>query len=809
MSSTRPQNQTSLARDDHVTPARSPAQPQDARSTSRPEGEARRTPKPRQGNIPLHPIPTMQAAFAESLQEVTSGTLASKPKLRPGDASFRREQLLDQDKSEGPPAPLWRMRPGQKCHELRKLMAQISFGVYLLLNGLANSDAQVVAILQEHIDEVDEFLEVTLEDFQLAIKELTERIDYLKLPMENMTVFEQMLEDRNFRLQIVEGNVKIEHIISRTTTALVQSVQDVSEGLKCTREFTLYLTEQENGPWRRKKPDIVSIYDAMRGNTGGWFNAFVDLQAKSNTMNALIGKLNGMTAEMDRRAGEVSRRTRFSVRPYTSPAHTPKEIGGASPRETLRESPVESPGASLEGSRPSSQGSAEATPPASPSPKVSVAPPRLSLRFSRLPEERPEGPTYFDLPIRDSLFVKDTLPSFQYTPAQTPEIRKDDSPKVIVEEPETKPEEPETKAEELETKADEAQVELPKQDLSDPASPASGASPPPPTSPKSPKSPAEDGPLYILQPRTYTPLPPAPLPSPRIVEEAAKKHSPAGSRTEVVEEKKKPRNDPSPPPLQEKSSRRRLSASRRREAPEAVRSISSPLLRDSAEKQSIAIQIEGEAATDVRTETGQPTKRTSLRQRVSLKTTPPQSIQVPPRHDPTLQRPTFASPRTYQNYRTFTGPDSAYGSDVDRAAVRSMADPSGVDFSPPVMPGMVPSPQSDQQYFRPVRASPHSPLQQRPHTAGNQTPAFAYHQRNAPSRMGGMSMLSTVSTLNPDAPGDRTLKKKRSAFGWLKKAFSLDEEERAAFEQRKREQQHNLYYDGRSPQFLDGKRIRR
>lgn len=53
----------------------------------------------------------------------------------------------------------------------------------------------------------------------------------------------------------------------------------------------------------------------------------------------------------------------------------------------------------------------------------------------------------------------------------------------------------------------------------------------------------------------------------------------------------------------------------------------------------------------------------------------------------------------------------------------------------------------------------------------------------------------------------KTLKKKRSAFGWLKKAFSLDEEERAAFEQKKREQAANPYYDGRSPQFLDGKRI--
>ena len=72
----------------------------------------------------------------------------------------------------------------------------------------------------------------------------------------------------------------------------------------------------------------------------------------------------------------------------------------------------------------------------------------------------------------------------------------------------------------------------------------------------------------------------------------------------------------------------------------------------------------------------------------------------------------------------------------------------------------------------------------------------------------GMSMLSSVSTLNPDNASGRTLKKKRSAFGWLKKAFTLDDEERAAFDQRKVQQSSNLYYDSRSPQFLDGRRIR-
>jgi hypothetical protein len=71
----------------------------------------------------------------------------------------------------------------------------------------------------------------------------------------------------------------------------------------------------------------------------------------------------------------------------------------------------------------------------------------------------------------------------------------------------------------------------------------------------------------------------------------------------------------------------------------------------------------------------------------------------------------------------------------------------------------------------------------------------------------GMSMMSNVTTATNET--GQTLKKKRSAFGWLKKAFSLDEEERAAFEQRRHHQAPpNPYHDTRSPKFLDGKRIR-
>lgn len=260
---------------------------------------------------PQHPISSMQEAFAESLVAVTTGENV-KPKLNWGDAKVRRQQLLDQDKDEGPPLPAWRYRPGQKCHEIRKLVAQISFGVYLLLRGMANSNVQVVTILQGHIDEVDEYLEVAMDDFAETVADLEDRLKLLKVPMDNMDVFEQMLEARDFRLQIVEGNIKIEHIVSRTQTALDQSAQDVSEGLRSTDEFMRYLAEQQDGAWRRSKPDVIDIFEAMRGNAEGWHNAFLELQAKADTVDALLVKLKAIVIDMELVAGEVSRRTRVS-----------------------------------------------------------------------------------------------------------------------------------------------------------------------------------------------------------------------------------------------------------------------------------------------------------------------------------------------------------------------------------------------------------------------------------------------------------------------------------------------------------------
>ena len=685
-------------------------------------------------NVPLHPIPAMQPAFAESLIEATNTSAAPKPKLRFGDAKERRTRLLDGDETTKLHAELWRYRPGQKHHELWKLMAQISFGVYLLLNGIANSNEQVVSILQDHIDEVDEFLEVALEDVRTAIEDVSERTDLLKLPMSNMDAFEKMLEDRAFRLQIVTGNEKIDHIITRTRTALDATMEDIDEGMRATAEFDVYLGNQMNQPWRQQRPDVVEIFEAMKGNAEGWWKAFNDLQESASDLDTLLTALGQMTTEMDQRAGEVSRRTRvgatrlcnasppfgtrtdlpqFSVTPFTDPFSEPSDT------HRSKENSTKSALASVRSS-------------------AAMRPTRSNTQSSQHSYNSERS-------------GRESLPVFLAPPESEDEDNRQQNSRA-------------SKLGQITEAGHEEEEQL------------------------------ADETLFILQPRTYTPKPPEPLPSPMV-------HDDAEPYRNDVREESDSESEPEPEPI-----------------PEPVPDPEPQL-----------------------------PKRSSLRQRVSLKGgNPPGRIQVPSRQGAEItevrqvqqvqqihQVPRAGSTRAPSSSH---GHNSSYGSSIEaRAPPRPTASPYG-DFVPPAVPNTIPSPLSDQQYFRPVQASPHSPLQQRPWTsAAMQHPpnqfqqnqyrgphynqqgrpgspyASSQHSRNQQSRM-GMSTLSNVTTMHHDGrpgadDGGKKAKKKRSAFGWLRKAFTLDDEERAEFEARRNQQLHNPYYDHRSPKYLDGKRI--
>ncbi|KAL8998358.1 MAG: hypothetical protein Q9169_002571 [Polycauliona sp. 2 TL-2023] len=272
---------------------------------------------------PVHPVPQMQGAFEESMMETLneSEDPDSMDRMSTADSVSRRKMLLEQSEYQRTVAGRWKQRPGEQFHPLWKLVAQISFGMHLLQQGLAKSDEEVIKILQTHVDEIDGFLERTTEDFDLAQGDIDERIRYLKLPLEHGSVFDTMLNDRNFRTAIVEGNEKIEHIIDRTAAAMNDSLKDVQKGLDATRELAKYLTRVDK-QWDERTEEHDSVYLAMIGNTEGWTRAFLTLQSKGNALRRALVQLGGIVAEMQRRAGAASRKNLVPVRPSHGSRYT-------------------------------------------------------------------------------------------------------------------------------------------------------------------------------------------------------------------------------------------------------------------------------------------------------------------------------------------------------------------------------------------------------------------------------------------------------------------------------------------------------
>ncbi|KFY33496.1 hypothetical protein V495_08298, partial [Pseudogymnoascus sp. VKM F-4514 (FW-929)] len=368
----------------------------------------------RETQVPTHPIASMQAAFEESMLDAfDNDTPAPKPVL--GNAAERRKALLDQDISAETHAGKWKQKPGQRYHELWKIMSQISFGIYLLLNGLARDDEQALTILQGHVDEVDGFLETTLEDFDLAQEDIDERLKNLKLPLENISVFQDMMEDRDFRNQIVSGNETIEHIITRTAAAMKDSLRNVQQGMEATREVAGYMAEEKaRHEWQTERPEMKEVFEAMKGNADGWYKAYVSLQTKGNKLGVALVQLGSIVAEIDKRAGEISRNARFSV--AMSPRHSVRSASVTSPPDSPRHSSRPSRGSLRSGPSTRSRASMAKELPSNPSMITPAI--RATLPAFQLVQEREESPE------RDSSSVSDpelqepqfTLEPRTYTP---------------------------------------------------------------------------------------------------------------------------------------------------------------------------------------------------------------------------------------------------------------------------------------------------------------------------------------------------------------------------------------------------------
>jgi hypothetical protein len=256
---------------------------------------------------PRHPVPAMQGAFEESIYE--SSEPNPQPRSKDETAETRRQRVLEARQYDDSWTTRWKQKPSARHHPLAKLMAQIVFGMHLLQQQQAKSDEEVVKILQTHVDEVDNFLERTTEDFDLAIKDIAERIHFLKLPMAHPDVFGTMLEDKQFRTQLLEGNEKIETIIERTSRAMNAALLDVQRGKAAAKELGHYLNAVSD-EWPGEKHDLEAVLNAMRGNEQGWKHCLRELQNKAHDLRDNLDQLSTVIREMARMAAAASKRTR-------------------------------------------------------------------------------------------------------------------------------------------------------------------------------------------------------------------------------------------------------------------------------------------------------------------------------------------------------------------------------------------------------------------------------------------------------------------------------------------------------------------
>ncbi|KIW02891.1 uncharacterized protein PV09_05941 [Verruconis gallopava] len=263
---------------------------------------------PRSG-APQHPIKSMQGPFEESIEEAANPPDTSvQDSFNQLDARKRRQRLLDTDSTNGTYNEQWRSQSSTaRFHPLTKIISQVAFGVHLLHQQLAKSDEEVVRILQKHVDDVDNFVQRTEEDFDLAINDIRERINYLKLPLEHAGVFDVMLDDKTFRKQILDGNEKIEKVVDKTSMLVKDLQVDVQKGMEATIEMGKYLDDISDD-WPQNDRGSIQIFQTMQANVEGWVQCMSTLQMKGNGLSVAVVQLGSILNEMAKRAASASRR---------------------------------------------------------------------------------------------------------------------------------------------------------------------------------------------------------------------------------------------------------------------------------------------------------------------------------------------------------------------------------------------------------------------------------------------------------------------------------------------------------------------
>jgi hypothetical protein len=266
--------------------------------------------------FPVHPLPDMQAAFDESLLDATADT-PYVPFTPPARGVKTRQHLLCRQ----PDAPEqawncsyschWRHHPSGRHHPLRKTLAQIVFGLHLLHNHLEKSTADVADILLKHVHELDSFLQRANDDLDQSLKDMLFRHKCLRVPMEHVNDFDRLLDDRSYRVQLLDGNITIERTINRMSLLLSDYRADFDAYRDANHALGAYLhTLGDAWPCNQ---DVAKIYSAMCGNTAGWAQFLQSLSTKAERLGLILVQVSSYCKEIEKRCGAASRRSMIAT----------------------------------------------------------------------------------------------------------------------------------------------------------------------------------------------------------------------------------------------------------------------------------------------------------------------------------------------------------------------------------------------------------------------------------------------------------------------------------------------------------------
>ncbi|KAL5121076.1 hypothetical protein ACEQ8H_000927 [Pleosporales sp. CAS-2024a] len=279
--------------------------------------------------FPIHPLPPMQAPFEESMLDAT-GETGHVPFPSPRKTVKQRQQMLcREDQAEELQWNFtynchWRHYPRGKYHPLVKTVAQIVFGVHLLHQHLEKSVADVADILLKHVNELDSFLQRANEDLDSSLKDMLFRHKCLRVPMEHVSEFDRLLDDRSYRAQLLDGNITIERTITRMSQLLNDYLTDISIFRDANHALDLYLVDI-GLDWTYHNADVGKIYSAMCGNTGGWAQFLQSLVAKAERLGVVLVQVGSYCNEIEKRCGAASRRSLVATRSSSRNSSTSRE----------------------------------------------------------------------------------------------------------------------------------------------------------------------------------------------------------------------------------------------------------------------------------------------------------------------------------------------------------------------------------------------------------------------------------------------------------------------------------------------------